>query len=70
MDNEANFHETTFKKYYYSLEEKTKILIRDAILVKCGISYPTFYSKLNRNKYSLLERKAIEEVCGVSFEWI
>ncbi|RHJ80653.1 hypothetical protein [Parabacteroides sp. AM08-6] len=59
----------TFKDYYQSLDEERKKEIRNKFLEESGISYPTFYSKLNRENYSLLERKVLETICQMTFFW-
>ncbi len=69
MKKQTNIPKSTFKNYYHSLDDAEKVEIRDTILRECGISYPTFYSKLNRENYSILERKAIERICEISFNW-
>jgi len=59
----------TFKDYYQSLEDLQKTKLRDEILKECGISYPSFYSKLNKKNYTNLEKKEIERICDLRFLW-
>ncbi len=61
--------ELSFKEYYQSLEEEPKIQLRNVILNECGISYSTFYAKLNKQNFSNLEKKEIERICEESFMW-
>lgn len=57
MENAEKIEKMTFKDYYQSLDEEMKKEVRNNFLEGSGISYPTFYSKLTRENYSLLERK-------------
>ena len=68
MENAEKIEKMTFKDYYQSLDEERKKAVRDQFLVASGISYPTFYSKLTRENYSLLERRALETICQTSFK--
>ncbi len=69
MNEAIKPQENTFKNYYFSLDETIKVAIRNKVMNECGFSYPTFYSKLKHNNYSILERKAIESICQLSFQW-
>ena len=51
----------TFKEWYDSLTLKEKKDFRCLFLKETGLSYPTFYSKMNRSNFSLLEQKLIIE---------
>jgi hypothetical protein len=59
----------TFRDYYKSLDEEQKREVRDKYLAASGMSFPTFYSKLRRGNYTLLEQKAIESICETSLDW-
>ena len=70
MENAEKIEKMTFKDYYQSLDEERKKAVRDQFLVASGISYPTFYSKLTRENYSLLERRALETICQTTLKSI
>lgn len=56
----------TFFEYYGTLtnvEEKKKL--RNAILEKTGVSYPTFYAWLRRRKISVLAQKEIANILNM-----
>ena len=59
----------TFSDYYKSLEASDKKRIRSEFISRSGIEFPTFYTKLNSGKYSLLEQKLLEELCSTEFFW-
>ena len=60
----------TFKDYYKSLDEKTKTIIRDKILINCEMSYSSFYSKQTKEDgFSKLEKGEINRICEILFEW-
>ena len=62
--------EITFKDYYKSLDEKTKTIIRDKILINCEMSYSSFYSKQTKEDgFSKLEKGEINRICEILFEW-
>lgn len=69
MDNAEKTEKMTFKDYYQSLDEELKKLVRNQFLEESGISYPTFYSKLTRENYTPLERRALEAICQTNFIW-
>lgn len=69
MENAEKIEKMTFKGYYQSLDEETKKQVRNNFLEGSGISYPTFYSKLTRENYSLLERRLLEKICQTTFDW-
>lgn len=62
--------QSTFKEYYQSLGDELKIELRNEILNECGISYSTFYAKVNKQNFSTLEKKEIERICDNRFDWI
>lgn len=51
----------TFKEWYDSLTLQEKKDFRALFLKETGLSYPTFYSKITRSNFSLLEQKFIIE---------
>lgn len=59
----------TFRDYYHSLDNSNRTALKCEIMKNFGISYPTFYSKLSRGKYSPLEKNEIERLCGRTFIW-
>jgi len=59
----------SFKDFYQSLKDSEKTVLRDMIIKECGISYPTFYSKLNKGNYSSLEKREIEKLAAQTFYW-
>lgn len=59
----------SFKDFYQGLDNTDKTEVRNQIIQQCGISYPTFYSKLNKGNYSGLEKREIERICGQQFHW-
>lgn len=69
MDNSEKVNKITFKSYYQSLTEEKKKELREKVIAECGISYPTFYSKLQRGNYSFLEQKEIMKICQMEFIW-
>jgi hypothetical protein len=51
----------SFKDYYSGLD-KVQSEIRDEIVEELGISLKTFYNKLNFDRWSTLERAAIDRI--------
>lgn len=64
-----NEEKVTFKKHYLGLTTQEQKHVRDSFINEAEIAYPTFYSKLSRDHYSALEKKALERICGRSFSW-
>ena len=58
-----------FKYYYEGLPEDEKTSIRDGFLSASGIAYTSFYYKLRKGKFSLLEQNKLEELCNQKFSW-
>lgn len=58
-----------FKHYYAGLPEAEKTEIRNKFLSSSGISYPSFYQKLRYDKFLPLERKELNLLCGIEFDW-
>lgn len=69
MNNAEELQKLTFVDYYKSLLLPEQKRIREQFIRETGIAYPTFYSKMKRNNYSLLERKTLENLCDQSFSW-
>ena len=73
-DNKYNANNHIFKykkymrdivKYYRCLESGrngAKAKFREKVQERCGMSYPGFMSKIQRNNWTKLEREAIEEI--------
>ena len=65
----AKNEKKTFVEYYSSLPKEEQLIVRNKFLSQSGISYPTFYSKLSRKRYNLLEQKALEDITNQKFIW-
>jgi len=59
----------SFKEFYQQLKESEKTKLRDDIIKECGISYPSFYSKLSKGNYGSLEKREIEILSKRKFQW-
>ncbi len=59
----------TFKEWYASLQSNEKAHFRDAFLAASGLKYPSFYSKLARGVFSLLEQKFITDYAGIEIDF-
>lgn len=66
MENKEEIEKMTFRDYYDQLDDRRKIELRKQIMSESGMSYPTFYHKLAKNKFSLLERNMIAKLCDKS----
>lgn len=60
-------------KYYRCLDNRPrnngpKTRFREKVMVRCGMAYPTFMSKIHRNNWTKLEREAIEEIIRKEME--
>ena len=60
MELATKTKQISFREWYNSLDSLGKIKFMNI----SGIKYPTFYSKLQRNFFSPLEKKAIQELVG------
>lgn len=69
MDKNEEFEKVTFKKHYKALSSQEQKQLRDDFLRETGIAYPTFYSKLSRESYTILERKLLDKLCCRKFSW-
>jgi hypothetical protein len=69
MENSEKTVQIVFKYYYEGLPEEEKTSIRNAFLSASGIAYTSFYYKLRKGKFSLLEQSKLEELCNRKFAW-
>lgn len=51
-----------FKDYYVGLNEKEKVEIRSLIMARSGMSYATFYYKLQNDAFKPLELELIDKI--------
>jgi hypothetical protein len=50
-------------EYYKSkVSRPEKAALREKIMERCGMSYPLFMARVQRNNWSKLEREAIEDI--------
>lgn len=56
-----------FVLYYKKQDKMKKRAIRDAFLEKASLTYPSWYQKLAKKRFSKLEMDALEDICGTSF---
>ena len=56
-----------FILYYKSLDKEKKKELREAFLKKTLLSYPSWYVKLARGKFSILELDLLGRICGDVF---
>ncbi len=50
-------------EYYKSLGGyKQKAAFREKVMAKCGMSYPCFQSRVQRDNWTKLEKEAIEQL--------
>ena len=56
-----------FILYYKSFDTDKKRMIREAFLERTSLSYPSWYSKLARKRFSKLELEVLVKICGVVF---
>ena len=64
METGAKMKQISFREWYNSLGTLEKREFRDTFMEVSGIQFPTFYSKLQRNSFTILEKKAIKEIIG------
>lgn len=58
-------------KYYKSLDSRRngeKAQFREKVQERCGMGYPCFMSKMQRDNWTKLEREAIEEIIHQEME--
>ena len=66
MNNEVKI----FKDWYDSLTLEERKEFRTVFLKETGLLYPSFYSKLARSKFSLLEQRFIQEYAGENLDFV
>lgn len=59
----------TFRDYYMAQSLERKKMIREKFLQISGLSFPAWYTKLNRRNYSKLEQGTLEGICETEFDW-
>ena len=62
-----NFNWSGFRTYYHSLPEAEKRRVRDEFLYEAQLSYPSWYTKMNRGAFKSLEVKLLEKITGKNF---
>ena len=77
-NNNSNNHILKYKcykidirKYYKCLDSRRngpKTKFREKVQERCGMGYPCFMSKMQRNNWTKLEREAIEEIIRQEME--
>lgn len=65
---DINLKKKSFLEYYSEVNSAEKKRIRDSFIVESGLSYPSWYSKLARKNFTLIEMKCLEDICGKSFK--
>lgn len=58
-------------KYYKSLPHSrngAKMQFREKVMARCGMSYPLFMNRIQRNNWTYLERESIEEIIRKEME--
>lgn len=70
MKNDSRkYEEMSFRDLFNDLStESPRIVLRDLILSKTGMKYSTFYSKLQNDTFTFLEKKEISSITGISEE--
>lgn len=48
--------------YYKSLSIKDKTKFRNLVIERCDISYPSFQLKVHQDRWTKLEREAVEAI--------
>ena len=59
------------RKYYKCLDSRRngpKTKFREKVQERCGMGYPCFMSKMQRNNWTKLEKEAIEEIIRQEME--
>lgn len=51
-----------YKSLIMMMPKETRLALRDEFLKKSGLPYPSFYTKLRRNKFRLLEMNLMNEL--------
>ena len=58
-----------FYSYFNALDVPAKTEIRDQFLLDSKLSLPSWYYKVSHKAFSLLEQKALENICSQQFNW-
>jgi hypothetical protein len=56
-----------FIDFYQRQDVNERRRIREEFLKTSGLSYPAWYAKLQRKKFSALEIRALEDICHQEF---
>lgn len=67
MANKLTENVEKFVRFYRTKEQDERREIRDKFLAASGLVYTSFYHKLSIKKFSLLELRALCEICGEDF---
>jgi len=68
IENTENNEKISFKDYFDSLPTEESNVVRDEMLRSSGISYPSFYGKLQSGKWKPLELKELCRITNKEFE--
>jgi len=68
MNKKTKKQKIGFISYYHALDLIEKKRIRDEFLKETELSYPAWFTKIRRNNFSPLERKALQNICNTKFE--
>lgn len=68
VENAENNEKISFKDYFDSLPTEESNVVRDEMLRSSGISYPSFYGKLQSGKWKPLELKELGRITNKEFE--
>jgi hypothetical protein len=66
--NSENVEKMSFKDYFNSLPTEESNAIRDKMLQSSGMSYPSFYGKIQSGKWKPLEIRELERITGKEFK--
>jgi len=68
IENAENNEKISFKDYFDSLPTEESNVVRDEMLRSSGISYPSFYGKLQSGKWKPLELKELGRITNKEFD--
>lgn len=68
IENAENNEKISFKDYFDSLPTEESNIVRDEMLRSSGISYPSFYGKLQSGKWKPLELKELGRITNKEFD--
>lgn len=69
MESKEKLTDLVFKYHYDSLPEEERADIRNKFLQVSGVAYTTFYHKLRKDKFTPLEKVALDQICSCQFSW-